>query len=115
MAKKDFTDLARKSLSTTASSSAAKPATPPTLNVDARIAVGMFFTLTGTILAAFGVSTRDRMDVYAKSMGIDANLWWGLVLLVFGIVMLAFGRRGQARMEKDQEMAPDKPKLRRPR
>jgi hypothetical protein len=55
------------------------------------------------------------MDVYAKSMGIDANLWWGLVLLVFGIVMLAFGRRGQARMEKDQEMAPDKPKPRRPR
>jgi hypothetical protein len=75
----------------------------------------MFFTLTGTILAAFGVSTRDRMDVYAKSMGIDANLWWGLVLLVFGIVMLAFGRRGQTRMEKDQEMAPDKPKPRRPR
>jgi len=115
MAKKDFTDLARKSLSTTASSPAAKPTTPPTLHVDARIAVGMFFALTGTILAAFGVSTRDRMDVYAKSMGIDANLWWGLALLAFGIMMLAFGRRGQTRMEKDQGMAQEKPKLRRPR
>ncbi|MDR3753690.1 MAG: hypothetical protein P4K93_06685 [Terracidiphilus sp.] len=115
MAKKDFTDLARKSLSATASSSTAKPVTPPTLNVDARIAVGMFFALTGTILAAFGLSTRDRMDVYAKSLGIDANLWWGLALLAFGIMMLAFGRRGQARMEKDQGMAQEKPKLRRPR
>lgn len=115
MAKKDFADLARKSLSATASSSAAKPAMPPALHVDARIAVGMFFALTGTILSAFGFSTRDRMDVYGKSLGIDANLWWGLVLLLFGIVMLAFGRRGQARMEKDQEPAPGKPKLRRPR
>ncbi|MGB0065937.1 MAG: hypothetical protein WBP85_15950 [Terracidiphilus sp.] len=65
------------------------------MHVDARIAVGMFFTLTGTILAAFGFSSRDRADVYVKSLGIDANLWWGLALLVFGIVMLAFGRRGQ--------------------
>lgn len=69
------------------------PADRP-MQVDARIAVGMFFTLTGTILAAFGFSTRDRADVYQKSLGIDANLWWGVALLVFGIVMLAFGRRG---------------------
>jgi hypothetical protein len=55
------------------------------------------------------------MDVYAKSLGIDANLWWGLVLLAFGIVMLAFGRRGQARTEKGQAVAPEKPELRRPR
>jgi hypothetical protein len=40
------------------------------------------------------------MDVYTKSLGIDANLWWGLALLVFGIVMLAFGRRGQSKMDK---------------
>jgi hypothetical protein len=85
---------------------------PTVIHVDARIAVGMFFTLTGTILSAFGLSTRDRMEVYARSLGIDANLWWGLVLLAFGIVMLAFGRRGQARMEKDQTVAPEKPKLR---
>jgi len=110
MAKKDFTDLSRRSLSTTAGSAAAKPTTPPALHVDARIAAGMFCTLTGTILTAFGLSTRDRIDMYSKSAGIDANLWWGLALLVFGIVMLAFGRRGQARMEKDQ-----KPELRRPR
>ena len=115
MAKKDFTDLARKSLSTTARSSSVKPTTPPTLHVDARIAVGMFFTLAGTILAAFGLSTRDRVDVYARSLGIDANLWWGLALLVFGILMLAFGRRGQIEMDKGQTLAPQKPQLRRPR
>ena len=90
--KKAATDLTTKS--------AVTPSIHPTIHVDARIAVGMFFTLTGTILSAFGLSTRDRMDVYTKSLGIDANLWWGLALLAFGIVMLAFGRRGQSKMDK---------------
>jgi len=84
--------------------SAASPAMSPTIYVDARIAVGMFFALTGTILSALGLSTRGRADVYAKSLGIDANLWWGLALLGFGIVMLAFGRRGQIQMEKAKKL-----------
>ena len=58
---------------------------------DPRISIGMLFTLIGTILTAFGLSTRSSADVYVKSLGIDANLWWGLALLAFGILMLAFG------------------------
>lgn len=99
MAKKSKTDLTinKTGLATKAT---ATPASNRTNDVDPRITVGMFFTLTGTILAAFGLSTRDRTDVYVKSLGLDANLWWGLALVVFGIVLLAFGRRGQAKMEK---------------
>jgi hypothetical protein len=67
---------------------------------DARISMGMMFTLMGTILAAFGLATRSNAAVYAKSLGINANLWWGLALLAFGIVVLTLGRHGQARMEK---------------
>jgi hypothetical protein len=66
---------------------------------DPRILLGMMFTLIGTILTAFGLSTRTNADVYTKSLGIDANLWWGLVLLVFGIVTLTLGRRAQARLD----------------
>jgi hypothetical protein len=115
MAKKPATDLTAKPASSSAIKPAANPTVHPIIHVDARIAVGMFFALTGTILSAFGLSTRDRMDMYAKSLGIDANLWWGLALLAFGIVMLAFGRRGQARMEKSNAVAPVKPELRRRR
>jgi multisubunit Na+/H+ antiporter MnhG subunit len=67
---------------------------------DPRISMGMLFTLIGTILTAFGLATRSNPDVYAKSMGIDANLWWGLVLFVFGVVVLMLGRRGQIKLEK---------------
>jgi hypothetical protein len=66
---------------------------------DPRILLGMLFTLIGTILTAFGLSTRANADLYAKSLGIDANLWWGLLLLVFGIVTLTLGRRAQARLD----------------
>jgi hypothetical protein len=70
---------------------------------DVRIPIGMLFTLIGTILTAFGLSTRSNADMYAKSMGINANLWWGLVLLVFGIVTLTLGRRGQMKIEKEKK------------
>ncbi len=96
MAKNATTSLVTKS----AAGPSSKPTGNASIHVDARIAVGMFFTLTGTILSAFGFSTRDRIDVHAKSLGIDADLWWGLALLAFGIVMLALGRRGQMKMEK---------------
>lgn len=70
------------------------------VQVDARVATGMFFTLVGTILAALGYSTRTRTDLYVKTLGLDVNLWYGVALLVCGIVLLAFGRIGQIRAER---------------
>jgi hypothetical protein len=75
---------------------------------DPRISMGMLFTLVGTILTAFGVATRSTAETYAKSMGIDANLWWGLVLMLFGIAVLILGRRGQARLEKEKNLEKEK-------
>lgn len=71
------------------------------MSLDLRIPMGLLFTMVGAILTAFGLATRNRADLYARSLGIDANLWWGIVLLVFGIGMLTLGRRGQARLLKE--------------
>ncbi len=98
--------MAKKAKRASAVQMAAKPAIHSILQVDARITVGMFFTLTGTILSAFGYSTRDRADLYVKSQGIDANLWCGLAMLVFGIVMLALGRRAQMKLEQAGDSEP---------
>ncbi len=70
------------------------------MKMDMRIPLGMMFTLIGTMLAAFGLSTRDNVGLYLKSLGIDVNVWWGFALLVFGILMLALGRRGQKTVER---------------
>jgi hypothetical protein len=67
------------------------------MSLDLRIPMGLMFTLVGAILVAWGIAT-DGSPIYAASLGINANLWWGFVLLIFGVIMLTLGRRGQKRL-----------------
>jgi hypothetical protein len=60
----------------------------------------------GIILAMFGVSTRTDPTLYARSLGINVNLWWGLVLLLFGQIMFHMGRRAHQQQEKNQGKLP---------
>jgi len=71
------------------------------MSLDLRIPMGLMFTLTGLILTTFGFATRADVDLYTKSLGINANLWWGLVLLAFGLAMFILGQCGQKRLEKE--------------
>ena len=71
------------------------------MNLDLRIPMGLMFTLTGAILTAWGLKTNGDAALYAKSLGINANLWWGLVLLAFGLTMYIMGQRRQRRQEKE--------------
>lgn len=64
------------------------------MNLDLRIPMGLMFTLVGAILTLYGIVTRGSA-IYEKSVGIDINLDWGLVMLVFGVTMFLLGRRGQ--------------------
>ena len=68
------------------------------MSLDLRIPMGLMFTLVGIILVAFGFATNGNTELYARSLGINANLWWGLVLLVFGQIMFQLGRRSQKKM-----------------
>jgi len=61
------------------------------MRLDVRWAIGGMFTILGTILAVYGVLSNQA--IYERSLGINVNLWWGLVLLVFGLAMLAFAYR----------------------
>jgi len=66
------------------------------MNLDLRIPLGILFSLFGLILAGYGLWTRNS-DLYAQSLAINVNLWWGAALLLFGGLMLAFGLRGKPR------------------
>jgi hypothetical protein len=69
------------------------------MNLDLRLPMGTMFSITGAVLFAFGLATRMQPDLYTRSLGINANLWWGLVLLVFGLIVVGIGRRGQGEIE----------------
>jgi hypothetical protein len=61
------------------------------MGLDIRIPIGLMFALLGVLLSGYGVIS-DRA-IYAKSLGMNVNLGWGLVLLAFGVVMLVLARR----------------------
>ncbi len=67
------------------------------MNLDLRIPMGLMFTLVGLILTIFGIATNGS-PIYDASLGINANLWWGLVLFVFGLTMFLMGRRSEKRL-----------------
>ncbi|MGP8271622.1 MAG: hypothetical protein ACLQLH_16280 [Terracidiphilus sp.] len=71
------------------------------MDLDLRIPIGLMFALVGAILTAFGSKSDGNMALYAKSLGINVNLWWGLVMAVFGLLMFWFGQRGEMRAEKE--------------
>lgn len=70
------------------------------MNLDLRIPMGLMFTIVGLIMTAFGFATNGNTALYARSLGINANLWWGMVLFVFGLTMFLLGRRSEKRLAK---------------
>ena len=64
------------------------------MGIDIRQPIGMLFSALGVILTLFG-ALGDKAR-YAQSLGIDVNLWWGIVLLAFGLIMLALGRSNRS-------------------
>ncbi len=62
------------------------------MSLDVRIPIGLLFAILGALLAVYGATSDPA--IYAKSLGINVNLWWGLVMLAFGCLMLTLGLRG---------------------
>ena len=65
------------------------------MGLDIRLPIGLMFSLFGALLVVYGLASSGA--IYQRSLGININLNWGLVLLVFGVVMLLLGRRGNAK------------------
>jgi hypothetical protein len=66
------------------------------MGLDIRLPIGLMFTLLGALLVVSGL-TADK-ELFQRSLGININLWWGIVMLLFGAIMLFLGRRGTSAM-----------------
>ena len=66
------------------------------MGLDIRLPIGGMFSLLGLLLAGYGLWTRGAAMYQERSLGINVNIWWGLVMLTFGVVMLLLGWRGHA-------------------
>lgn len=57
--------------------------------LDVRVPIGGLFTALGLLLGGYGLATAGDPSLYARSLSVNINLWWGLVMLVFGLMLLA--------------------------
>ncbi len=77
------------------------------MQLDIRIPIGLLFAVLGALLTAFGAATMFGFGggsaIYERSLGINVNLAWGLVLLAFGLLMYFMGRRGTSSVKPADE------------
>ncbi|MBV8378757.1 MAG: hypothetical protein JO279_17315 [Verrucomicrobia bacterium] len=69
------------------------------MGFDIRIPIGYLFTIFGAMLVLFAMVTA-KADMYQRSLGININLWWGAVLLIFGLLMIFAARKSQAQTQQ---------------
>jgi hypothetical protein len=65
------------------------------MNFDLRLPLGLIFSLFGAMLTIYGLASDPA--IYARSLGFNVNLDWGLVLLAFGASMLTLALRARRR------------------
>jgi len=64
------------------------------MGLDIRWPIGLMFTLIGFLLVLCGLVTGSNSEMYKRSLDININLYWGMLLLVFGLSMLTMAWRG---------------------
>ena len=65
---------------------------------DLRIPLGWLFAVLGLLLVIAGVRATPATD--ARSLGININLIWGVVMLVFALLCLWLARRETRRRKQ---------------
>ena len=61
------------------------------MNFDLRLPIGIMFSILGVLVATVGIASSKSSTV----LGININLTWGIVLLIFGVLMLLGAVKGR--------------------
>jgi hypothetical protein len=61
------------------------------MGLDVKLPIGLLFTIFGVLMIVYGFTSDP--SIYSKSLGININLRWGVLMLVFGLGMLFFSKK----------------------
>ena len=71
------------------------------MGFDIRMPIGALFSVFGLLLCIYGAITRGSTIYAVHSLGLNVNLWWGLIMLLFGVGTLSLSRlRGKRLPDK---------------
>ena len=70
------------------------------MQLDVRLPAGLMFLIMGVMLAGYGVA--GDQSIYTRSLGININLIWGLVLIAAAVCLLALSFRSRPRTNGDR-------------
>ncbi len=82
------------------------------MGLDIRLPIGMMFSLIGAVMVIYGLVTGSNKELYQRSLDININLWWGLVMLAFGLAMLGLAWRASKATPVAEVAKTDKPDTR---
>lgn len=63
------------------------------MGLDIRWPIGLMFSIVGALMLVYGLMTGST-EIYQRSLNINVNLYWGLLLLIFGSLMVLAAWRG---------------------
>lgn len=64
------------------------------MGLDIRWPIGLMFSIIGAMMVIYGAVTGSDAELYKRSLGMNINLGWGLLLLAFGLLMLLSAKIG---------------------
>jgi hypothetical protein len=63
--------------------------------LDVRLPLGALFIALGVLIGGYGVATAGDSALYARSLAVNINLWWGGVMAVCGLGLVLLGLRAR--------------------
>lgn len=70
------------------------------MGLDIRWPIGLMFSIVGLLMAGYGLVTGSDAELYKRSLGMNINLIWGVILLVIGLAFVISAKRGADRDAK---------------
>ena len=71
------------------------------MGFDIRVPIGFLFITLGVLLCLFGLVTLGS-PIYERSLGMNINLAWGIIMLLFGLLMAYFARQSAGRQAREK-------------